>query len=118
MKRKTGTYKEINAGGEQYRAFVPYALPPKQPALKTDGEIDKLHDEAAASLERLSIAGEMIPSPDWYLYGFVRKEALISSQIEGTQATMIVENDLGMSRFTEIETDDEENPKKIVHQNI
>ena len=41
-----------------------------------------------AALDRLNIGGAMVPSPDWFLYGFVRKEAVISSQIEGTQATL------------------------------
>ena len=33
--------------------------------------------------------GEMVPSLDWFIYGFVRKEAIVSSQIEGTQATLV-----------------------------
>ena len=41
-----------------------------------------------AALGRLNVAASMVPSPDWFLYGFVRKEAVISSQIEGTQATL------------------------------
>ena len=40
------------------------------------------------AIGRLDVAGAMVPSPDWFLYGFVRKEALVSSQIEGTQATL------------------------------
>jgi Fic family protein len=41
-----------------------------------------------AALGRLAVAGAMVPSAEWFLYGFVRKEAVISSQIEGTQATL------------------------------
>jgi Fic family protein len=41
-----------------------------------------------AALARLSVASAMVPSAQWFLYGFVRKEALVSSQIEGTQATL------------------------------
>ena len=47
-----------------------------------------LHSEATEATERLNLATSMVPSPDWFLYGFVRKEAAISSQIEGTQATL------------------------------
>jgi Fic family protein len=43
---------------------------------------------AAAALARLDVGGTMVPSADWFLYGFVRKEAVVSSQIEGTQATL------------------------------
>ena len=40
------------------------------------------------SLSRLDLAGEMVPSLDWFIYAFVRKEAVVSSQIEGTEATL------------------------------
>jgi Fic family protein len=53
-----------------------------------DGTLSSLHAEALASLGQLAIAGAHLPSTDWFLYGFVRKEAVISSQIEGTQATL------------------------------
>ncbi len=43
----------------------------------------------AAGLVRLELAGEMLPSSDWFIYAFVRKEAVVSSQIEGTQATLV-----------------------------
>jgi Fic family protein len=43
---------------------------------------------AVSALDRLTVAADMVPSADWFLYGFVRKEALITSQIEGTQATL------------------------------
>jgi Fic family protein len=56
--------------------------------LRVEGRIAELHHDALAALERLSIAGAMVPSAGWFLYGFVRKEALVSSQIEGTQATL------------------------------
>jgi Fic family protein len=44
---------------------------------------------AEAALARLAVAGEMVPSIDWLIYAFVRKEAVLSSQIEGTQATLV-----------------------------
>jgi Fic family protein len=57
--------------------------------LAITGDLAQLHAEALAAVEKLAIAGTMVPSADWFLYGFVRKEAVISSQIEGTQATLM-----------------------------
>jgi len=88
MARKTGTYCTTRAGHEQVRAFVPHPLPPSAPALVLDGPLTQRLTEAMAALARLEVAGAMVPSAEWFLYGFVRKEAVISSQIEGTQATL------------------------------
>lgn len=88
MPRKTGTYRITAAGGEQIRAFVPRVLPPANPPLVLGDELTRRLSEACAALQRLAIAGAMVPSADWFLYGFVRKEAVVSSQIEGTQATL------------------------------
>ncbi len=68
-------------------AFIPHALPPTRPALALDAKLELAHQQAIAALGRLAVAGRMVPSAQWFLYGFVRKEALVSSQIEGTQAT-------------------------------
>ena len=88
MSRKTGTYRTTSAGGEKVRAFVPHPLPPSRPRLELDETLTALHADAVAAVGRLNVAGAMVPSHDWFLYGFVRKEAVISSQIEGTQATL------------------------------
>ncbi len=88
MARVTGTYKVTVAGQEKVRAFIPHPLPPKDPPLTLDANLQGLLAEAMAALGRLAVAGTMVPSADWFLYGFVRKEAVISSQIEGTQATL------------------------------
>lgn len=88
MIRTTGHYRVMKLGGEEVRAFVPVPLPPARPALVLDEHLAILHATAATALERLAVAGMMVPSPDWFLYGFVRKEAVITSQIEGTQATL------------------------------
>ena len=89
MKRTTGTYRKTTVAEEEVRAFLPHPLPPKRPALQVDEALTELLDSAEASIDRLAVAGEMVPSVDWLVYGFVRKEAVISSQIEGTQATLI-----------------------------
>ncbi len=88
MKRETGTYRSTTFGGETVRAFVPYPLPPRQPELQLDGHLTNLLAEANAAVGKLAVAADMVPSADWFLYGFVRKEAVVTSQIEGTQATL------------------------------
>jgi Fic family protein len=88
MPRTTGQYWVTKVGGEDVRAFVPAPLPPAHPALVLDERLAELHTAATTALARLAVAGLMIPSSDWFLYGFVRKEAVITSQIEGTQATL------------------------------
>lgn len=88
MRRVTGQYRVTRAGNEEVRAFVPSPLPPADPPLVVDGDLQSRLNDAMASLGRLGVAGELVASPGWFLYGFVRKEALITSQIEGTQATL------------------------------
>ena len=86
--RTTGRYQTSHTGGESVRAFVPHPLPPRQPPLAIDGDLARRHAEAVVAVGRLDVAGAMVPSAEWFLYGFVRKEAVVSSQIEGTQATL------------------------------
>lgn len=88
MHRVTGNYRTTSWGEEKVRAFLPFTLPPKDPDLLPDGSLQKLLIDAYAALARLDVAALMVPSCEWFLYGFVRKEAVISSQIEGTQATL------------------------------
>jgi Fic family protein len=88
MRRQTGSYRTTSTAGERVPAFVPFPLPPGEPPLDVAGEVGGLHELALKGLARLEVAGRMVPSTGWFLYGFVRKEAVISSQIEGTQATL------------------------------
>ena len=88
MARQTGQYRITSTLGEEVRAFVPYPLPPVDPPLVLAGVAAELHAAAMTALARLAVAGSMVPSTDWFLYGFVRKEAVVTSQIEGTQATL------------------------------
>jgi Fic family protein len=87
--RITGRTVKQNVTGEEVAAFVPYPLPPRDPPLEVSGARATLLARASQALARLEIAGEMVPSLDWFIYAFVRKEAVVSSQIEGTQATLI-----------------------------
>ena len=88
MKRATGTYQVTKWDREEVRAFIPAPLPPANPPLVLDDQTMRALSDANAALGRLAVAADMVPSADWFLYGFVRKEALITSQIEGTQATL------------------------------
>ncbi len=88
MPRTTGTYRVSSIGGENVRPFVPAPLPPADPPLLLDDRLTTLHAEALTAVGKLGVAGAMVPSAQWFLYGFVRKEAVVSSEIEGTQATL------------------------------
>ncbi|MEX2560804.1 MAG: Fic/DOC family N-terminal domain-containing protein, partial [Pirellulales bacterium] len=88
MTRVTGAHQITRVGGEEVRAFIPFPLPPRDPPLVLDESLASRLAGATAALGRLAVAGAVVPSADWFLYGFVRKEAVISSQIEGTQATL------------------------------
>ena len=85
--RTTGTYVTTTTLGEPVRAFVPYPLPPAKPPLKADNYSVGGH-RAEMALARLSGMAGLVPSIDWLLYSALRKEALLTSQIEGTQATL------------------------------
>jgi Fic family protein len=87
--RETGRYQRIEINDEEVVAFVPHPLPPTDPPLVIEGRLEERLRRAEQALAQLDLAGEMVPSLDWFIYAFVRKEAVLSSQIEGTQATLI-----------------------------
>ncbi len=87
MPRTTGSYSTSTTLGESVRAFVPHALPPFDPALSPEAFIE-LNRQAELALARLAGVSGLVPSVDWLLYSAIRKEALLTSQIEGTQATL------------------------------
>lgn len=88
MPRQSGIYRTTTTTGEAVQAFVPHPLPPADPPLAVSGAIEQQWVRAQTALSRLELAGNMVPSTAWFLYGFVRKEAVLTSQIEGTQATL------------------------------
>ncbi|PIR34020.1 MAG: cell filamentation protein Fic [Alphaproteobacteria bacterium CG11_big_fil_rev_8_21_14_0_20_44_7] len=85
IKRKTGKFVKTSLKGEGFQSFVPAKLPVK-PALDLT-ELQPLLDKANFTLGKLSNVTENIPNIDLILYFYVRKEALLSSQIEGTQSS-------------------------------
>jgi Fic family protein len=87
-RRKTGEYILISdSEGESCRAFVPDPLPPKPP-LKVDDELQSIIDCALLALGRLDSLSTLLPDTSLFLYMYIRKEAVLSSQIEGTQSSL------------------------------
>ncbi|MBL8861722.1 MAG: Fic family protein [Planctomycetes bacterium] len=74
-------------GGEMVRAFVPKPLPPT-PSLVIDAVLREEIDQALLALGRLDSVSSLLPDTALFLYTFVRKEAVLSSQIEGTQSSL------------------------------
>ena len=83
----TGTYTTTAVAGETVRAFVPAPLPPL-PALELTGERQRLLERALLACGRLDAITALLPEPDLFLYAYVRREAVLSSQIEGTQSSL------------------------------
>lgn len=89
MTRTTGTYERSTVAGESVEAFIPRPLPPTEPPLDLSGHLAPLLARANESIRLLELAGDLVPSIEWFVYAFVRKEAVLSAQIEGTQATLM-----------------------------
>ena len=89
MKIKERIGKHVKSpviGGEYYESYIPRPLPPEPPLL-----MDKLHpllEKANIALGRLDGVHTILPDPALFLYMYVRKEAILSSQIEGTQSSL------------------------------
>jgi Fic family protein len=88
MKRKLqGRYVTVSTVGEKVRAFVPAPLPPS-PQIEWTPELRIMFDRALLALGRLDSVSTMLPDPSLFLYMYVRKEAVLSSMIEGTQSSL------------------------------
>jgi Fic family protein len=84
---RAGAFVAQQNGPEGYDAFVPATLPP-EPALTVDVKLQALLDQANQNLGRLDGVTLLLPEPDLFLYAYIRKEAVLSSQIEGTQSSL------------------------------
>lgn len=88
MRRKTqGRFVVQTTSGEAVRAFIPDPLPPDPPIIWST-ELLAAQQRAAISLGRLDGVTRLLPEPAIFLYSYVRKEAVLSSQIEGTQSSL------------------------------
>lgn len=90
-----------------FKAFIPLPFPPKE-ALILSPELQAKHGEAMRMLGKLDGISQLLPDINFYLLMFVRKEAASSSQIEGTQATMInaIEAEISPSSFQATDVED------------
>lgn len=93
--------KETRSGrfvpqGDGYAAFVPKPLPPTPP-IQLDAELMTLLEQSGTELGRLDGIARVIPDPDFFVSMYVRREAVLSSQIEGTQSTLedLLEREIG-----------------------
>ena len=84
MHGRAGTYQRQPTG---YRAFIPARLPPQPPVIVT-GQLQRLLSQADVALGRLDGSIQTLPNPDLFVFMYVRKEAVLSSQIEGTQSSL------------------------------
>ena len=82
----SGRYVTISTTGEVCKAFVPAPLPP--PVMPSVTGFQSLYEEANRALGRLDGLSMMLPEPSLFLYMYIRKEAVLSSQIEGTQSSL------------------------------
>ncbi|MCS6916965.1 MAG: Fic family protein, partial [Chitinophagales bacterium] len=88
MKRGlTGTWRSSLAGGEAVNAFIPAPLPP-EPPVELDAALRQRLEQALLALGRLDAITTLLPDPDIFIYAYVRQEAVLSSQIEGTQSSL------------------------------
>jgi Fic family protein len=86
-RRHTGDFLVHRSGGEEVRLYVPRPLPPEPALALTADDLDKV-ERANRALGRLDGVAQLLPDPDLFLYFYVRKEAVLSSQIEGTQSSL------------------------------
>lgn len=84
LQRRAGSYQKQLGG---YRAFVPAPLPPTPP-VRLVGPLQSLLSQADLALGRLDGSIQILPNPDLFMFMYVRKEAVLSSQIEGTQSSL------------------------------
>lgn len=87
MRRKTGSYIEASLSGSRYEAFLPSPLPPI-PLIDWTPELNAKRDKANRALGRLDMIDGILPDKHLFLYQYIRKEAVLSSQIEGTQSSI------------------------------
>ena len=83
----TGTYTETRDSGETVRAFLPFDLPPRPP-IEWTGDRQRRLERATLALGRLDAVSTLLPDTRLFLYGYIRREGVLSSQIEGTQSSL------------------------------
>lgn len=83
---RAGAFRRVSTGDESYEVFLPRPLPPEPPL--DAASLQELADRANQALGRLDGITLLLPNPDQFLYSYIRKEAVLSAQIEGTQSSL------------------------------
>jgi len=96
--RISGRYVITHSYNENVKAFIPFALPPGSPELAVDS-YRALNHRAELAIARLSGMTGLVMSGEWLIYSAIRREALLTSQLEGTQATLndVFDNEAGLT---------------------
>ena len=117
--QRAGRYIRQASGDAGYRSFIPTPLPPS-PALELTPSLIAQLSEADRALARLDGAAGSLPNPDLFVAQFVRKEALLSSQIEGTQASLadLFEHEAGREALRLGEVDEVVNYIKAMNHGL
>jgi len=85
-RNRAGTFRTVTTGDESYAVFHPKPLPPRPPL--DVAPLQDLADRGNQALGRLDGVTLLLPNPDQFLYSYIRKEAVLSAQIEGTQSSL------------------------------
>ncbi len=98
MENRAGLKIKAGSGKAEYSCFVPAPLPPQNPTIQYDDEMIYLISEANRFIGRLDEVTDTLISPNYFVYMYARKEATLSSQIEGTRATFsdLIKAEAGM----------------------
>ena len=99
MEQRAGRKIKVGSGSVEYSCFIPAALPPHSPSIQYDDEMIYLISEANRYIGRLDEVTDTLISPSYFVYMYARKEATLSSQIEGTRATFsdLIKAEAGMA---------------------
>jgi len=99
MEQRAGRKIKSGSGKAEYACFIPATLPPQNPTIQYDDEMIYLISEANRYIGRLDEVTDTLISPSYFVYMYARKEATLSSQIEGTRATFsdLIKAEAGMS---------------------
>ncbi|MEA3423977.1 MAG: Fic family protein [Bacillota bacterium] len=117
MNNRAGKFVNIGNKSSQYTCFIPNYLPPSKPAIQYDDEMIFLLSEAHRYLGRLDEVTDRLISPNYFVYMYARKEATLSSQIEGTQATFsdLIKAEAGISENIPTDVKEIENYIKAIN---
>ena len=99
MQNRAGQKIKAGSGNAEYTCFIPAPLPPQNPTVQYDDEMIYLISEANRYIGRLDEVTDTLISPNYFVYMYARKEATLSSQIEGTRATFsdLIKAEAGMT---------------------